>query len=125
MTVWNNPRLNARVCLRYSLLMFPFCYALVYYNITDPYYIVDSSLANLWLTYWSFKFYWQQRYNYSKDILKDKIKFNDGMKLANLYARKTMLASVLQLPAVFILAIFHKKGRWDWISHNNQLALKP
>ncbi|KAK5961923.1 protoheme IX farnesyltransferase PWA37_000812 [Arxiozyma heterogenica] len=125
MTAWKNPKLNARVCLRYSLLMFPLCFALVYYDITDPYYAIDSSLANLWLTYWSFKFYWQQRYNYSKGILKDKIKFNEGMNLANLYARKTMLASVLQLPAVFILAILHKKGRWDWIFNKNQLALKP
>lgn len=125
MAAWKNPRLNARVCLRYSLLMFPLCFALVYYNITDTYYVIDSSLANLWLTYWSFKFYWQQRYNYSKDILKDKIKFNEGMNLANLYARKTMLASVLQLPAVFILAILHKKGRWDWIFNKTQLSLKP
>lgn len=125
MTAWKNPTLNARVCLRYSLLMFPLCFALVYYNITDPYYIIDSSLANLWLSYWCFKFYWQQRYNYSKGVINDKTKFNNGMKLANMFARKTMLASVLQLPAVFILAILHKKGRWDWIFNKDQLALKP
>lgn len=125
MTAWKNPALNARVCLRYSLLMFPLCFALVYYNVTDPYYIIDSSLANLWLSYWCFKFYWQQRYNYSKGVLNDKIKFNNGMKLANMFARKTMLASVLQLPAVFILAILHKKGRWDWIFNKDIVALKP
>lgn len=125
MTAWKNPPLNARVCLRYSLLMFPLCFALVYYNVTDPYYIIDSSLANLWLSYWCFKFYWQQRYNYSKGVINDKIKFNNGMKLANMFARKTMLASVLQLPAVFILAILHKKGRWDWLFNKNQVALKP
>lgn len=125
MAAWKNPKLNARVCLRYSLLMFPLCFALVYYNITDPYYIVDSSLANLWLSYWCFKFYWQQRLNYSKKIINDKVKFNSGMKLSNIFARKAMLASVLQLPAVFILAILHKKGRWDWLFPKDNVVLKP
>ncbi|SCV05851.1 LANO_0H16578g1_1 [Lachancea nothofagi CBS 11611] len=114
MTCWKNPRLNARVAFRYSLLMFPLCYGLSYYNVTDWYYQLDSAIANAWLSFWAFKFWWQQRYNYSAKIIKDRMKFNKGLALANVYARKTFWVSVLHLPAVLILAILHKKGRWDW-----------
>ncbi|CAI4830706.1 BDN_1c_G0053290.mRNA.1.CDS.1 [Saccharomyces cerevisiae] len=115
MTAWKNPLLNARVSLRYSILMFPLCFGLSYFNITDWYYQIDSGLINAWLTFWAFKFYWQQRINYSAKTLKDNVKFNKGLSVANIYARKTFMASVLHLPAILILAIIHKKGRWDWI----------
>lgn len=115
MTAWKNPKLNARVALRYSLLMFPLCFGLSYYNITDWYYQLDSGIVNAWMSFWAFKFWWQQRYNYSEKIYKDKLKFNKGLALANVYARKTFWVSVLHLPAVLILAILHKKGRWDWV----------
>ncbi|CEP60168.1 protoheme IX farnesyltransferase LALA0_S01e04544g [Lachancea lanzarotensis] len=115
MTCWKNPKLNARVAFRYSLLMFPLCFGLSYYNVTDWYYQLDSAIANAWLSYWAMKFWWQQRYNYSAKILKDRLKFNKGIALANVYARKTFWVSVLHLPAVLILAILHKKGRWDWL----------
>ncbi|CAI4052993.1 hypothetical protein SKDZ_16G1040 [Saccharomyces kudriavzevii ZP591] len=115
MTAWKNPLLNARVSLRYSMLMFPLCFGLSYFNITDWYYQIDAGLINAWLTFWAFKFYWQQRINYSAKTLKDNVKFNKGLSVANIYARKTFMASVLHLPAILILAIIHKKGRWDWI----------
>lgn len=113
MTAWKNPRLNARVSLRYSLLMLPLCFGLSYFNVTDWYYQIDSGIANLWLSYWAFKFWWQQRINYSTKVLKNSNQFNEGIKKANIFARKTFWISVLQLPAVLILAILHKKGRWD------------
>lgn len=115
MTAWKNPMLNARVALRYSLLMFPICLGLVYFGVTDPYYALDSSIANGWLTYWAFRFYWQQRKNYSQAVFANKELFNKGMQLSNVFARKTMLCSVMQLPAVLLLAIFHKKDRWNWL----------
>lgn len=124
MTAWKNPKLNARVALRYSLLMFPLCFGLAYYGVTDPYYVLDSSIANAWLTYWAFKFYWQQRKNYTKEILNNKEIFNKGMHQSNVFARKTMLTSVMQLPAVLLLAIFHKKDRWKWL-FNKDTKLKP
>ncbi|AAS50251.1 AAL115Wp [Eremothecium gossypii ATCC 10895] len=115
MTAWKNPKLNARVALRYSLLMFPLCFGLSYYGITDWTYQIDSALVNGWMSFWAFKFWWQQRYNYSKKVYNNKAEFNKGMVLANVYARKTFWVSVLHLPAVLILAIVHKKGRWDWL----------
>ncbi|CCD27304.1 protoheme IX farnesyltransferase NDAI_0K01130 [Naumovozyma dairenensis CBS 421] len=120
MTAWKNPKLNARVALRYTLLMFPLCFGLSYFNITDWYYQFDSAIVNAWLSYWAFKFYWQQRLNYSKEYLKDKTKFNKGISMANVYARKLSMTSVLQLPVVLLLAILHKKGRWDWLFDENK-----
>ncbi|SCU79683.1 LAFA_0B04918g1_1 [Lachancea sp. 'fantastica'] len=124
MTCWKNPKLNARVAFRYSLLMFPLCFGLSYYNVTDWYYQLDSAIANAWLSYWAMKFWWQQRYNYSEKILKDRLKFNKGVALANVYARKTFWVSVLHLPAVLILAILHKKGRWDWLFESEAKSSK-
>lgn len=124
MTAWKNPMLNARVALRYSLLMFPICLGLVYFGVTDPYYALDSSIANGWLTYWAFRFYWQQRKNYSQAVFANKELFNKGMQLSNVFARKTMLCSVMQLPAVLLLAIFHKKDRWNWL-FEKKTKLKP
>lgn len=115
MTAWKNPLLNARVALRYSLLMFPICLAFSYFNITDWYYQIDSGIINAWMSFWAFKFYWQQKKNNTKDILNDTTRLNKGLAIANVYARKTFLISVLHLPAVLILAILHKKGRWDWL----------
>lgn len=115
MTAWKNPLLNARVALRYSLLMFPICLGFSYFNITDWYYQIDSGIINAWMSFWAFKFYWQQKKNYSKEILSNTTKLNKGLAIANVYARKTFLVSVLHLPAVLILAILHKKGRWNWL----------
>lgn len=120
MTAWKNPKLNARVALRYSLLMFPLCFGLSYFDITDWYYQIDSSLVNLWMSFWAFKFYLQQKRNYSKAVYNNKTEFNKGMALANVYARKTFWVSVLHLPAVLILAILHKKGRWDWLFEDKE-----
>ena len=120
MACWKNPKLNARVAFRYSLLMFPLCFGLSYYNVTDWYYQLDSALVNAWLSFWAMKFWWQQRYNYSAKILKDRVKFNKGIALANIYARKTFWVSVWHLPAVLILAILHKKGRWDGLFADNE-----
>ncbi|SCW03323.1 LAFE_0G07888g1_1 [Lachancea fermentati] len=115
MTCWKNPKLNARVAFRYSLLMFLLCFGLSYFDVTDWYYQIDSAIVNGWMSFWAFKFWWQQRSNYSEKVLKDRVKFNKGLALANIYARKTFWVSVLHLPAVLILAILHKKGRWDWL----------
>ncbi|CAH01474.1 protoheme IX farnesyltransferase [Kluyveromyces lactis] len=115
MTAWKNPKLNARVALRYSLLMFPLCFGLSYFNVTDWYYQLDSAFVNAWMSLWAFKFYFQQKRNYSKEIYNNKTEFNKGLAMANVYARRTFWVSVLHLPAVLILAILHKKDRWDWL----------
>lgn len=120
MTAWKNPLLNARVALRYSLLMFPICFGFSYFGVTDWFYQVDSGLINAWMSFWAFKFYWQQKQNYSKKFVNDKAKLNKGLVMANVYARKTFLVSVLHLPAVLILAILHKKGRWDWLTQDKE-----
>ncbi|AMD21098.1 HEL183Wp [Eremothecium sinecaudum] len=120
MAAWKNPKLNARVAMRHSLFMFPLCFGLSYFDITDWYFQIDSALINLWLSFWAFKFYFQQRFNYSKNIYGDKKEFNNGLAVANQYARKTFWVSVLHLPAILALAILHKKDRWNWLFNDDE-----
>lgn len=109
MTAAENPKLNARVALRYSLLMFPLCFSLSYFNVTDWVFPIDSSLANAWLTYWAFKFWRQQRKNHAPN----RTPSAQSIMLANVQAKKLFWCSVWQLPIVLVLAMLHKKGQWD------------
>lgn len=109
MTAAENPKLNARVALRYSLLMFPICFSLSYYNVTDWFFALDSSLANAWLAYWAFQFWRQQRQNHAKNQTPSP----QNVLLANTQAKKLFWCSVWQLPMVLVLAMLHKKGQWD------------
>ncbi|CAK7903213.1 protoheme IX farnesyltransferase, mitochondrial [[Candida] anglica] len=110
MTAAENPKLNARVALRYSILMFPLCFGLTYFGVTDWVFPIDSAVTNAWMTYWAYKFWAQQRENYSG--VKGHPTAN-GLNLANIYAKKLFWCSVWQLPVVLILAMLHKKGQWD------------
>ena len=93
MLVWTNSRMNGRVALRYSLLMFPICFGLVYFNITDDGFLITSSVVNGWMVVEAWKF-WQK----------------EGFKGS---ARGLFWASVWHLPVVMVLAMVHKKGLWD------------
>lgn len=109
MTASENPKLNARVALRYLILMFPICIGLSYYDVTDWVFVFDSGLANFWLTLLAFKFWYQQRLNYREGH-----KVSDlGVALANAQAKKLFWCSVWQLPVVLVLAMLHKKGQWE------------
>lgn len=121
MTCWTNPRLNARVGFRYALLMFPICFGLSYFDVTDWVFPIDSFVLNGWMAYWSFKFWYQQRLNYKSGHVPD----SNGMKLANAYAKKAFWGSVWHLPGILVLAMLHKKGRWDWLfGSRNEETLK-
>lgn len=109
MTAAENPKLNARVALRYSLLMFPICFSLSYFNVTDWFFALDSSLANGWLAFWAFQFWRQQRQNHAKNYTPTP----NQVLLANIQAKKLFWCSVWQLPMVLVLAMLHKKGQWD------------
>lgn len=109
MTAAENPKLNARVALRYSILMFPLCFGLSYFGITDWVFQIDSAIANSWLTYLAYQFWKQIQQNF-----KNGYKSNaDGINMANVHAKKLFWGSVWHLPAVLILAMLHKKGQWD------------
>lgn len=109
MTAAENPKLNARVALRYSLLMFPLCFGLTYYGITDWVFPIDSAIANGWLTYLAYKFWKQQKENYRTGSKPT----SEGLAIAGVHAKKLFWCSVWHLPAVLILAMLHKKGQWD------------
>lgn len=108
MTAAENPKLNARVALRYSLLMFPICFGLSYFDVTDWVFSLDSLIPNTWLSILSFKFWKQQSLNYGVETASIK-----GIEAANAAARKLFWCSVWHLPVVLILAMLHKKGQWD------------
>ena len=93
MLVSFKPKMNARVALRYSLLMFPICVGLSAYCVTDPYFVITSSVANAWMARAAIQF-WK----------------HEGFKGT---ARGLFWASVWHLPVVMVLAMAHKKGLWD------------
>ncbi|KAG0678065.1 Protoheme IX farnesyltransferase, mitochondrial [Pichia californica] len=120
MTAFVNPKLNARVALRYSIAMFPICFAMIYFGVCDPYFAIDSSVLNAWMTYNSFKFWLQQRHNYSKKVLESGGATKSDIAAANIWAKKTFWSSIWQLPVVLALAMLHKQGQWDRFFGNSE-----
>lgn len=108
MLVSLNPRMNTRVALRYSLLMFPICVGLSYVNVTDRVFIATSSVINGWMAYEAFRF-WRSG--------------GGETKVAALTARALFWASVWHLPIVLVLAMAHKKGLWDGVARKVKGAL--
>ncbi|KAK5006650.1 hypothetical protein LTR28_006236 [Elasticomyces elasticus] len=88
-----NPGMNARVALRYSLLMFPICLGLSYVGVTDRGFVITSTLVNAWMAREAVRFW---RYEGARGS-----------------ARGLFWASVWQLPIVLVLAMVHKKGLWE------------
>lgn len=113
MTAAENPMLNARVALRYSLLMFPICFGLSYFEVTDWFFQIDSAIANTWMAVLAYKFWNQQRKNHANGHIAN----SDAILKANIHARKLFWCSVWQLPLVLVLAMLHKKGQWDRFWH--------
>lgn len=113
MTAAENPKLNARVALRYSLLMFPICFGLSYFEVTDWFFQIDSGIANTWMAILAYRFWMQQKQNHASGH----IATPDAKQMANFHARKLFWCSVWQLPVVLVLAMLHKKGQWDRLWH--------
>lgn len=93
MLCWTNPAHNARVALRYALLMFPVCFGLAYVGVTDWGFVVTSSAVNGWMVWRAVQF-WREK----------------GHKGT---ARGLFWASVWHLPIVMVLAMAQKKGLWE------------
>lgn len=93
MLAWMNPARNARVALRYSVLMFPICAGMYYYDLVNPGFLVISTACNLWMTREAIRFWKHQGAQGS--------------------ARGLFWASVWQLPLVLVAALVCKTGIWD------------
>lgn len=98
MLVSANPARNTRVALRYSLAMFPICIGLSYIGVTDPYFVLTSSVINGWMAKEAWKF-WRSG--------------GGEEKVAAKTARGLFWASVWHLPIVLVLAMAQKKGLWE------------
>ena len=95
MMAWVNPARNARVALRYSILMFPISFGLWWVGIVSNGFLVGSTLANGWLVQEAYRFWKHQ-----------------GSKGT---ARGLFWASVWQLPILMVGALVTKKGVWEGV----------
>lgn len=102
-----NPARNARVALRYSLLMFPICYGLLASGVvggaslTAPSTVLwaaGSSAINGWMTVAATKFWWHQG--------------------ARGTARGLFWASVWHMPILLVLAMAVKRGVWARVAES-------
>jgi protoheme IX farnesyltransferase len=83
-----NPALNSRVSLRYNMLLFPISYLASFAELTTWWFALDATVINLVLLQGSFKF-WR--------------------KLTEKTARKLFFLSIIHLPVILALMMFHKK----------------
>ncbi|KAJ5860913.1 uncharacterized protein N7529_008223 [Penicillium soppii] len=98
MLAWVNPARNARVALRYSIMMFPISIGLWYVDVVGHGFLVGSTVANGWLVREAYRF-WQHQ----------------G---ANGTARGLFWASIWQLPILLVGGLVTKKGLWDGVWRN-------
>ncbi|RAL15965.1 protoheme IX farnesyltransferase [Aspergillus homomorphus CBS 101889] len=95
MLCWKNPAMNARVALRYSVLMFPISIGLWWVGVVGHGFLVSSSLANAWLVKEAYRFW----------------KYQGGQGSA----RGLFWASIWQLPVLLVGGLVTKKGLWDGV----------
>ncbi|KAK2738450.1 Protoheme IX farnesyltransferase, mitochondrial [Myotisia sp. PD_48] len=95
MLAWTNPARNARVALRYSILMFPLCAGLWWVGVVDKGFLIGGSLVNLWLVKGAYRFW--------------KLEGAKGTP------RSLFWASVWHLPLLMVGTLIAKKGIWDGV----------
>ncbi|KAJ2395410.1 Protoheme IX farnesyltransferase, mitochondrial [Coemansia sp. RSA 2603] len=81
------PRLNARVALRYSLLMFPLSAMYCVLGVTDVWFLLDSSVVNGFMAYCAWQF-WRRP---------------EGKQ-----SRRLFFSSLVHLPVLLTLIMVHK-----------------
>ncbi|KAK9461247.1 UbiA prenyltransferase family-domain-containing protein [Lipomyces oligophaga] len=115
MAAWTNPALNARVALRYSVAMIPLCLGMTYFGVTDRVFVIDSSIMNAWLIWCAVPFWVACRTMPSASAVASgtaTLVSKAAATAASTSARQLFFASILQLPAVLVLAMVHKSGQW-------------
>lgn len=95
MMAWVNPARNARVALRYSILMFPIAFGFWSAGVVNNWFLVSSTVANGWLVKEAYRFWKYQ-----------------GAKGS---ARGLFWASVWQLPILLVGGLVTKRGVWDGV----------
>jgi len=98
MLCWVNPARNARVALRYSVLMFPVSIGLWWVGVVGHGFLVGSTVANGWLVREAYRFWKHQGAQGS--------------------ARGLFWASIWQLPILLVGGLITKKGLWDGVWRN-------
>ena len=104
MLAWTNPRANARVALRYAVLLSPVCVGLwAPAGVVSGWFVVASAPLNGWIAWEAWRFWRGQRSG------------GEGGKQAGKGARGLFWASVWYLPGVLCMAMACKKGLWERI----------
>ncbi|KAL2110839.1 hypothetical protein VUR80DRAFT_666 [Thermomyces stellatus] len=93
MLAWTDPKRNARVALRYSLVFYPLCLGLCLTDVTSWSFALTSLPVNAWLAREAVRFWRHEGHAGS--------------------ARGLFWASVWHLPVVLALAVVQKKGMWE------------
>ena len=83
-----DPLMNARVSLRYALLMFPLSFGFYHLDTVSWYFLVESSIVNLGMSYYAVKFWYSN---------------NDKN------AKALFFISLVHLPLFLIFLMVHKK----------------
>lgn len=94
-----NPPLNRRVALRHAIALLPMCSIFApALGITTWWFALDSAVMNAWLIRDSYQF-WKA----------------DGKISNDKRARRLFFTSIIYLPVVLVLMMFHKQGAdWMW-----------
>jgi protoheme IX farnesyltransferase len=96
MLCWVNPAMNARVSLRYSILMFPICYGLYATGVVDWPFLIVSTGVNAWMLTAAWQF-WREKCSQIKT------------------ARTLFWRSVWHLPVLLVGGLVCKVGLWDGV----------
>ncbi|OAJ42915.1 protoheme IX farnesyltransferase [Batrachochytrium dendrobatidis JEL423] len=83
-----DPGLNARVSLRYSIMLFPIAYSAYYVGLVSWWFILDSSLVNGYMAWYAYQF-WKDPNNKN--------------------ARALFFSSLVHLPVFLALLMVHKQ----------------
>ncbi|KAF1816916.1 protoheme IX farnesyltransferase [Eremomyces bilateralis CBS 781.70] len=103
MLAWSNPARNARVSLRYSMVLPVTCIGLTAAGVVSWPFVVLSAPVNVWLMKEAFSFWRQGK------------KHGSESKQVTKAARGLFWASVWYLPMVLVLAMVTKVGLWDGV----------
>jgi heme o synthase len=96
-----DPAMNARVSMRYALLLFPISMGFYYYGLCSPWFLLDSSLINGYMAFYAFRF-WK--------------KSNDKN------ARALFFSSLVHLPIFLILLMIHKATPQDDVENADKMC---
>ena len=115
-----DPVKNAAISLRWTAAMFPLSVAMSLTEVTTDLFTLTSMVPNSVMMYYAYRFWRNQREERERSRSTGK-----EIPKQDQHARNLFLASLFHMPAIVLLALFHKKhwyhqGKHDDDKNNNQ-----